>query len=271
MQLNQLYGIFGRKQESITTININKKDLSDYITTRIVKNIIEINDDIVTLLVSSNLNFDILKNLNYEFLDDKYNFTNVFTLDVKSNVAIASTVTSYARIFMMEFKTDPDIEIVYTDTDSLITEGRLKPTYIGEEIGQFKDEMNGLVINEGIFLGIKEYGYTYINKNGDKIDKSVFAGVPRDSLSFYEIKKILKGETITKEVPIRFHKSLKDLSITSKNVKINIKKNCDKKLIDNKYIPLTINEMNHEFDNRSIFIKIKNRIINLIRKYLKIH
>lgn len=111
MQLNQLYGIFGRKQESIETINVKRKDLINYITTRVVKNIIEINDDVVTLLVSTNLDYNILKQLNYTFIDKNYDFKNSYTYGVKSNVAIASQVTSYARIFMMEFKTDPDIEI----------------------------------------------------------------------------------------------------------------------------------------------------------------
>ena len=86
-----------------------------------------------------------------------------------------------------------------------------------------------------------------------------------------EVESILNGYSITKEVPIRFHKSLKDLSITSKNVKIIIKKNNDKELINNRYIPLTINEMYHVTDNRSIIPKIKNRIINLLKKFLKVH
>lgn len=158
-----------------------------------MKNIIEINDDVVTLLVSTNLNYDILKELNYSFLDKNYNFKNSYTYGVKSNVAIASAVTSFARIEMMKFKTDPDIEIYYTDTDSIFIKGKLPDNYIGKELGQFKDEARsekGLLIKKAIFIGIKEYGYTFIDKNGIKIDKSVFAGVPRNSLSILWKKKL---------------------------------------------------------------------------------
>jgi hypothetical protein len=42
MQLNKLYGIFGRKQELIKTINVKNDDLINYVTTRIVKNIIKL-------------------------------------------------------------------------------------------------------------------------------------------------------------------------------------------------------------------------------------
>lgn len=74
MQLNQLYGIFGRKQELIKTINVKNEDLINYITTRIVKNIIKINDDISTILISNNINVDILKQLNSHFSDKNCNF-----------------------------------------------------------------------------------------------------------------------------------------------------------------------------------------------------
>ena len=54
MHLNQLYGYFGRKQDLIETINIHNKDLIKYVSTRIIKNIIEINSEISTILVVNN-------------------------------------------------------------------------------------------------------------------------------------------------------------------------------------------------------------------------
>lgn len=36
MHLNQLYGIFGRKQDLIQIINIYKHELPKYLTTRII-------------------------------------------------------------------------------------------------------------------------------------------------------------------------------------------------------------------------------------------
>ena len=41
-----------------------------------------------------------------------------------------------------------------------------------------KDELNGGV--DGYFLGIKQYGYWYLDNNGNRIDKSVFVGAGRE-------------------------------------------------------------------------------------------
>lgn len=79
-----------------------------------------------------------------------------------------------------------------------------------------------------------------IKNTNERIEKSVFAGVIRDSLTFNEIKKIFNGKTIEKETSTRFYKSLKNLNITIKNIKISIKKNNTKLLLNNNYIPITI-------------------------------
>jgi DNA polymerase type B, organellar and viral len=178
MQLNQLYGIFGRKQELIKTINVKNEDLINYITTRIVKNIIKINDDISTILISNNINVDILKQLNSHFSDKICNFHS-YENEVKSNVAIAAAVTSYAGIEMIKYKIN--YNIFYTDTDSVFTSDDLPGFELGNELGLIKDELKGNVVNEAYFLGIKQYGYCYYDKNDceKRIEKSVFAGVTR--------------------------------------------------------------------------------------------
>jgi phosphopantetheine adenylyltransferase len=67
MHLNTLYGIFGRKLETIQTINIFNKDLYNYISTKFIKSIITINDNISTLLINNNLNINLIKDLNLIF------------------------------------------------------------------------------------------------------------------------------------------------------------------------------------------------------------
>jgi phosphopantetheine adenylyltransferase len=64
MYFNQLYGIFGRIFDTIETLNIYNKDLTKYLSTRIVKSVIHINADISTLLMHSNISSDILNKLN---------------------------------------------------------------------------------------------------------------------------------------------------------------------------------------------------------------
>jgi len=86
----------------------------------------------------------------------------------------------------------------YSDTDSIFTTDKLDSSVIGKELGLMKDELEGKLIQEGFFLGIKQYGYWY--KDGySKIERSVFAGVSRNSLSNNEVPSLLKGETIIKE------------------------------------------------------------------------
>lgn len=89
--------------------------------------------------------------------------------------------------------------------------------------------------------------------------------MPKNSLSFNDIIKLVNGEKIIREIPIRFFKSLKNLSINIKPTKITITANSNKKLINNIYLPLHIINLNHKLDNRSKLIKF----INKIKLYLK--
>lgn len=74
LHLNTLYGIFGRRQDIIETINIFNKDLYSYVTSRIIKTIITINDEISTLLIHNNININILKELNITINTDYKSF-----------------------------------------------------------------------------------------------------------------------------------------------------------------------------------------------------
>lgn len=99
LHLNQLYGILGRKQELIQTINIYRHELAKYLTTKFVKSKIEINDDIVAILIQKNVNKDSIKELNIKFESD---VSSSYT-QVKTNVGLAAAVTAYSRITMMDF------------------------------------------------------------------------------------------------------------------------------------------------------------------------
>lgn len=83
MHLNTWYGIFGRRKDLIQTINIKRKDLANYMSNRIIKSIININDKICAILIHNNLNLNIIKNLNI------YNpelILNLITIFQKLNV-----------------------------------------------------------------------------------------------------------------------------------------------------------------------------------------
>lgn len=253
---NSLYGLFGRKQELLETKTIFKSELPSYICTNIIKNVIPISEDKVTILMVSNLNFDIIKKLNIKFELDLKQYSKT----VNSNVAIAAAVTAYARIHMLEYKIDPNT--VYTDTDSIFTTKKLDDKYLGPELGKMKDELSGKKIAEAYFLGPKEYGYYYFDDNNVKIEKSVWAGVKRDSISFDEIVKLRNGCKITKINKARFYRSLIKLSIVIKESITTIEFKPNKVLLDNKYIPVNLKKPIIKFNliNKlsSFILKIKN-------------
>ena len=176
--LNSLYGLFGRNKSTLQSITIDKSLLQKYIVAYVVKSIIKVSDSKFTLLVVGNINYDIVRELNFRFVTDIKSYDR----QVKSNVAIASAVTSYARVYMLKYKLSDSV--YYTDTDSIFTSEKLDSSLIGPELGMVKDEitvndgsiplMNG-PIKEAYFLGIKQYGYWYLNSEGRRIEKSVWA------------------------------------------------------------------------------------------------
>lgn len=258
MQLNQLYGIFGRKHDLLETVNVYKEDLKFYAISRVIKCIIPINDKTVALLMYKNINNDLVNRLNSD-LDLNL---NSYEYLVKANVAIAAAVTSYARIHMIPYKVSG--LCVYSDTDSAFMTEALPDEFIGKELGLMKDELDGLMIKEAYFLGIKKYLYQYIDKNGNLITKSVFAGIERDSLTFSEIVKLSHGESLTKEIPLRFYKSLKNLNISINSTQVTISRSLDKQLINNNYIPLHLNLTNSEFN--SFFNYLKRKILHFFKQ-----
>jgi hypothetical protein len=267
MHLNQLYGIFGRKKELLQTLIVRNDELYKYFTKYIVKSLIEINDEVSTILIHNNLNTAIVKDLNLTF---ETNFENP-EVNVKSNVAIAAAVTAYARIHMIKLKTDciyNNINVFYTDTDSIFTDKVLPDNLVGKELGELKDELDGKLIQEAYFFGIKQYGYWFFDDNNQRIEKSVFAGVPRNSLSFSSLIKIFKGGSIEFYDITRFYKSFKDLSISIKNVKITIKQNNLKHLYGNDYLPIEINSNNPYLNEPTLFLKIKNVILKLLKIFV---
>jgi hypothetical protein len=125
--LNNLYGYFGRKQIGLTTLNVKNVELTNVLSSRVVKSITPINDNYTTVLTYSNINYTMLEKLQNQFKsigsDQHY---------IMSNVAIASAVTAYARMVMIPYKIDPNT--LYTDTDSIFTLVPLDPKLIGDQL-----------------------------------------------------------------------------------------------------------------------------------------
>ena len=184
---------------------------------------------------------------------------------IKANVAIASAVTSYARINMINLKMkliEMGYTIYYSDTDSLFTDKPLPESFINNELGGLKDELKGQIISRAYFLGTKEYGYQIKYPDGSLSDHSVFAGITRHSLTFNEIERLAKGEVLYKTKPIQFNRDIKHLKIQIKeDIPVQLKKSSHKDIIDNSYITPHINQYKIK---PNYFIHHKN----LIKKFL---
>lgn len=86
---------------------------NNYVSTNVIKSIIDIDDKLCTLLLIKNINQDLIQTLKISLNVNISDFQQV----IKSNVAIASAITSIARIHMRPFK----IHLSTKYTDSIFT------------------------------------------------------------------------------------------------------------------------------------------------------
>ena len=260
--LNSLYGMFGRQQEVNDVVVVSGKALHGLSMTRIINTFSKIDDDLYLVSISNNINTDLLKELNVT-LSSEYVSPQ---MSVNTNVAIASAVTAYGRILMMQYKVLDCV--VYSDTDSLFVTD-LKPFahLIGDELGQFKDELDGLIIDNAIFLGIKQYGFQYTDKSGKVITKSVFAGVKRDSLSYDQLVSLFNGGSIKILHKNRFIRSLSNFNIKIKDMETIVKINSDKELVDNEYLPINVQLADYGCSIKPYLNSINTTYHRLIKQY----
>lgn len=138
LHLNSLYGIFGRSLNVLSTkVPESPEKEIDIVSKYPVKSIINVNEHTNIFLTYSNVDFNLIKETNSEL---NINLLLQPMQIVKSNVALASAITAYARIEMMKYKTIPGLKVLYTDTDSIFTNMELPSNMVGDDLGQMKDE-----------------------------------------------------------------------------------------------------------------------------------
>jgi hypothetical protein len=50
------------------------------------------------------------------------------------SIGIAAAITAYARIHMSQFKFNPEINLYYTDTDSIYTDSEIEESFLSETL-----------------------------------------------------------------------------------------------------------------------------------------
>jgi len=133
--MNSLYGRFGMN-DNFENIEVIHKDYYPDFENKYLDNItdkIELDDYILIFYMSP----DDIKN------------------DHKTSVGIAAAITAYSRIHMSQFKNNPNINLYYTDTDSVYTDSNIDKSLIDPKtLGKLKLEN---ICKRGIFLAAKLY------------------------------------------------------------------------------------------------------------------
>jgi hypothetical protein len=175
--LNSLYGRFGM-DDNFEDINVIHKDFYGDFENKFIGQItekIEVDDYIIVFSKASE-----------ELIEDKGEH-NV-------SVSIAAAITAYSRIHMSQFKNNPDINLYYTDTDSIYTDSKLDESLISNNrLGLLKLEN---IVDKAIFLAPKLY--CLLLESGQFIHK--VKGLNQEiEIEFKDFEKLLiKDSFITK-------------------------------------------------------------------------
>jgi hypothetical protein len=183
LMMNSLYGKFGMKDQ-LSVVEIIEITSEEDINS--LKELIDLWGNSVQDWVLLEKHVIIIRDKKIDLRTDPENSSYSFG-GTDINIAIASTITSYARSYMSLFKNNPDFHLFYSDTDSIAIDSPLPKSMVGSILGQLKLEH---VIDKAVFLAPKVYGL--ITENGREIIK--VKGLNHDvknKLHFSDIEPLL--------------------------------------------------------------------------------
>jgi hypothetical protein len=221
--LNGLYGYFGRDPNTSTAMFLNHEQTLELRKTH------RITDH---TLISDNLYLTIADTIPDETLCSENGVSYNEALmkiphqpHMKTNVAICSAITSYSRVVMAFYKTLPNNELIYSDTDSVFLLIPLDPKLISPYIlGMMKDELKGEIITEYLFLEPKLY---YYKTSKECIIKA--RGVEEGYITVELIRKLHQGETVNFNFT-RLYKFFETLTISEKTINYSSRMSFDRKV-----------------------------------------
>jgi hypothetical protein len=167
------------------------------------------------------------------------------------SVGIAAAITAYSRIHMSQFKNNPNINLYYSDTDSIYTDSNIDSTLVDNKIlGKLKLEY---VCKKAIFLGPKLY---CLLTESEKLIHKV-KGLNRNILLEYkDFDNLLNKNSFITKTQNKWFRNLSDSKITILDQLYTIKHtNNKRKLIYDKNNKL-IGTESYKINNKKI-INIK--------------
>lgn len=189
--LNSKIGRYGMDFLKSTTKIVNRKTLNEISISKVVKNVLEINDNTFLVTYIPVINKEVVLSFNIDIIK-LLNSNNVKEDNSKSfkSVSISTAaVISYARIYIARVMLDiinKAGKVYYTDTDSIVTNMKFPDNLQNNlEIGKFKLEQT---VSEAYFIGDK----TYITKSIEDVITKKAKGVNSSTLSFDDYAKMYR-------------------------------------------------------------------------------
>lgn len=135
-----------------------------------------------------------------------------------TNVAIASAITGYARVHMSQFKNNPNINLYYSDTDSVYTDKPLPDEFVSNTIlGKMKLEH---ICNEAIFLAPKVY---YLETEDGKVIYKVKGLKHEVELTLNDFESLLYKENLLEKFQMKWRKNFSKGNISVNNQQYTLK------------------------------------------------
>jgi DNA polymerase type B, organellar and viral len=221
---NSLYGKFGMKSTAtvVEIFDTSDPDQNELLLSMLdayglsVNDYLQIDNHIIT--VRDNIS-------QYSYSEELDLFHG---LDV--NVAIASAVTAGGRMWMSNFKNNPNFTLYYSDTDSIfvvfLVDDALPESMIGNNIGQLKLEST---IKKAVFLAPKVYAY--ITEDGKEVVK--VKGVTQDvksDIDFSTIENLLVKDSSRELTQEKWYKKTLEGEISVADVAYTLKATSNKRL-----------------------------------------
>jgi len=241
--LNSLYGKFGMKVENTTTdiFNLNseegKKAQRDLLDTA--------GESIIDFIELGDNKYIFIRNI----LSDIFNEDSYHGSDV--NIAIASTITAGARVYMSAFKNQSAYNLYYSDTDSIVIDKPLNPRLVGNKLGQLKLEHT---ISKAVFLAPKVYGLVDVDGN-ETIKIKGISNEVTSNINITDLKSLLKQDSSKVFNQQKWFKNLVRGDISISDVLYNLKVTSNKRRcvyvegIFNSTEPFNYDELNNSKNN----------------------
>lgn len=219
--MNSLYGKFGMRTE-ITRVEIF--NISSAYEREIFHSLLDTWGETVHDWFETDTHLFVVKD---SLIDLKYNEEQNYYHGLDVNIAIASAITSHARVVMSAYKNSGLFTLYYSDTDSIVIDRPLPEGLVGALMGQMKLEY---VISKAVFLAPKVYGL--ITEDGEEVIKVKGinpAAIKANNIGFSHLSDLLIEDSSRSYNQEKWYKNILEGTITVSDIAYTLKATSNKR------------------------------------------